>query len=227
MLAVSTRPPLATLWPWYPQETRDAAVTRRGTPSRPSHAQETPLQRFGATLRQYRQQRGLSHRALASSIGIRSSYISEIELGKRNIAVLTLLRMTHALHIPAAWLFTQVDPRATVPPSVERDVLLSRGTQHTPLPSDTTPSLPSGDPATLLHLLGATLRQYRQRQGLTHKALAAQTGLDQSYVGEIERGERNVSVLNLVRLADALKLPVTHLLAPVDTYQSPSPPLSE
>ena len=50
------------------------------------------------------------------------------------------------------------------------------------------------------------MRHYRQQQGLTHKALAAQTGLDNSYIGEIERGERNVSVLNVVRITHALGL---------------------
>ena len=48
---------------------------------------------------------------------------------------------------------------------------------------------------TLLPLLGATLRHYRQQFGLTHKALAARTGLTPTYIGEIERGRRNLSVL--------------------------------
>ncbi len=80
---------------------------------------------------------------------------------------------------------------------------------------------------TLLQLLGTTIRHYRQQQGFTHKILAAKTGLDNSYIGEIERGERNVSVLNVVRIADALGLSVSHLLAPLDIFQSPSPRLPE
>jgi transcriptional regulator with XRE-family HTH domain len=68
------------------------------------------------------------------------------------------------------------------------------------------------------------MRQYRQYQGLTQKVLAAKTGLDNSYIGEVERGERNVSVLNVIRIADALGLSVSHLLAPLDILQNPSPP---
>ena len=60
--------------------------------------------------------------------------------------------------------------------------------------------------------------------GLTQKVLAAKTGLDNSYIGEVERGERNVSVLNVIRIADALGLSVSHLLAPLDILQNPSPP---
>jgi transcriptional regulator with XRE-family HTH domain len=71
------------------------------------------------------------------------------------------------------------------------------------------------------------MRQSRQYQGLTQKGLAAKTGLDNSYIGEVERGERNVSVLNVVRIADALGLSVSHLLAPLDILQTPSPPFPE
>jgi transcriptional regulator with XRE-family HTH domain len=179
------------------------------------------------TLRAYRKQRGLSQRALTARTGIPSSYISEIEQGRRNIAVLALLRLAHALDIPAAWLLVGLDTRTTVTPPILCDPLPSRGVQDATVTHDVTPSLQPGDPDTLLHLLGATLRQYRQQRGLTHKALAAKTGLDNSYIGEIERGERNVSVLNLVRLADALELSVSPLLAPLGTCQSLSPPLSE
>jgi transcriptional regulator with XRE-family HTH domain len=87
------------------------------------------------------------------------------------------------------------------------------------------PSPQPDDSTTLLQLLGTTIRHYRQQQGLTHKTLAAKTDLDNSYIGEIERGERNVSVLNVVRIADALGLSVSHLLAPLDIFQNPSPPL--
>jgi transcriptional regulator with XRE-family HTH domain len=198
-------------------------VTHRDTASSPPPPPDTPLQRFGALLRQYRQQRGLSQKALTARTGIPSTYISEIEQGLRNIAVLALLRLAHALDIPAAWLLVGLDPSATVPPPVVRAPLSSRGAQPTTGPHDAMPSLQAGDPHTRLHLLGATIRLYRQQQGLTHKALAAKTGLDNSYIGEIERGERNVSVLNLVRLAHALGLSVSHLLAPLDTSQRPSP----
>ena len=202
-------------------------MTHRDTPSRPPHPQDLALQRFGVTLRAYRQQRGLTQPALAASTGIRRAYISQIETGKRNIAVLTLLRLARALHIPAAWLVTPLDTRAPLPLLPASDALHSRGARDRGVTAPETSSPQQGAATTLLQLLGATMRHYRRQQSLTHKALAAKTGLDKSYIGEIERGERNLSVLNVVRIADALGLSVSQLLAPLESFQSLSPPLPE
>jgi len=202
-------------------------VTHRAPSSNPSRPHDTPLQRFGATLRQYRQQRGLSHRALAARTGIRSSYISEIELGKRNISVLTLLRITHVLRIPSAWLFAQVDTRAPLAPPTPCDLLTSREVQDAAVTQDDRPPTRPDDQATLLPLLGATIRQARKDQRLSQPALAARTGLSFGYISEIELGQRNLSVLNLVRIADALGLSVADVLLTIKTRQSPSPPLTQ
>ncbi len=91
---------------------------------------------------------------------------------------------------------------------------------------DRPPTRPD-DQATLLPLLGATIRQARKDQRLSQPALAARTGLSFGYISEIELGQRNLSVLNLVRIADALGLSVAHLLAPLETRQSPSSPLTQ
>jgi transcriptional regulator with XRE-family HTH domain len=201
-------------------------VTHRNTSSNPSRPQDTPLQLFGATLRQYRKQRRLSQRALAASTGIRNRYISDIERGLHNIAVLMLLRLAHALEIPAACLLARLDTRITLAPLAAGDPLTSRYTPHVVGSYEDTPPIPRGDPATLLRLLGATLRQYRQNQALSQPTLATRAGLTFGYISEIERGQRNLSVLSLVRIADALGLSVAHLLAPLETRQSPSPPLT-
>lgn len=59
-----------------------------------------------------------------------------------------------------------------------------------------------------LLLIGSNIRTIRQRAGLTQEKLALKTGLDRSYVGGVERGERNISVLNLKKCADALKVDI-------------------
>ncbi|WP_233838743.1 helix-turn-helix domain-containing protein [Paraburkholderia sp. ZP32-5] len=68
------------------------------------------------------------------------------------------------------------------------------------------------DDAGHLKMLGAALRQYRRDQGWSQEALAYATGIDRSHMGRIERGERNLTILNLVRIADALKCPPSKLL---------------
>jgi DNA-binding XRE family transcriptional regulator len=81
----------------------------------------------------------------------------------------------------------------------------------------TTPQPEPRNPSTALHRLGATIRQYRRYRGLTQRALAERTGLNVTYLGEIERGVRNLSVLTLLRIADALQLRPSRFLRPFDT----------
>jgi transcriptional regulator with XRE-family HTH domain len=79
----------------------------------------------------------------------------------------------------------------------------------------------------LLPVLGATICQYRKHQRLTHKALAARTGLSPTYIGEIELGHRNLSVLSLLRIAEALELSVATLLAPLEPHHRAALPRTE
>ncbi len=64
----------------------------------------------------------------------------------------------------------------------------------------------------LLLALGARVRTLRQAQGFSQDDLASRAGLHRTYVGGVERGERNVSLLNLAKLASALDVPLPSLL---------------
>ncbi len=64
----------------------------------------------------------------------------------------------------------------------------------------------------ILKRFGANLREYRHRAGLSQEKLAAKAGIDRTYVGGAERGERNVALVNVVRLADALGIRPAQLL---------------
>ena len=52
--------------------------------------------------------------------------------------------------------------------------------------------------------LGAAVRQYRADAKLSQEELAQLSGLHRTYIGGIERGERNVSIENILRIANAL-----------------------
>jgi transcriptional regulator with XRE-family HTH domain len=52
---------------------------------------------------------------------------------------------------------------------------------------------------------GDAIRAIRKEQGISQEAFAVKCGLDRSYFGAVERGERNVSLTNIVRIAEALE----------------------
>ena len=60
--------------------------------------------------------------------------------------------------------------------------------------------------------VGASLRRLRHEREMTIEQLAEHAGLHANYVGSVERGERNVTVFNLWRLAAGLGLKATTLL---------------
>lgn len=59
---------------------------------------------------------------------------------------------------------------------------------------------------------GRRLRQLRQGRGLSQEELADNAGLDRSYVGSVERGERNISLESICKLAEALEADPAELL---------------
>ena len=69
----------------------------------------------------------------------------------------------------------------------------------------------AGDP--VLAALGAAIRRERSARGLSQEALAVDADLDRSYMGGVERGEHNLTVMNLVKIAGALKLTPSALFA--------------
>lgn len=62
-------------------------------------------------------------------------------------------------------------------------------------------------------IFARNLRKYREIQGLSQEKLAELAGLHRTYVGSVERGERNISLDNMERLANALGRSVVDLLA--------------
>lgn len=58
----------------------------------------------------------------------------------------------------------------------------------------------------LLKELGKKIRRVRERIGWSQEKLSFESSLHRTYVSSVERGERNISVLNLCRLAGALSV---------------------
>ena len=71
----------------------------------------------------------------------------------------------------------------------------------------------ASDESGALKRLGSLVRECRGELNLSQEALADAAGIDRSHMGKIERGERNVTLLNLVRIAAALGRPPSDLLS--------------
>jgi transcriptional regulator with XRE-family HTH domain len=56
---------------------------------------------------------------------------------------------------------------------------------------------------------GDALRELRKERGISQEGLALKSGLNRGYYGDVERGERNVSLANMLKIADALEIPVS------------------
>ena len=71
--------------------------------------------------------------------------------------------------------------------------------------------------AHIARALGRAIRETRQSRGLTQEELAASIGLHRTYVGDVERATRNVTVETLKRLADGLGIPMWKLVQMAET----------
>lgn len=67
-----------------------------------------------------------------------------------------------------------------------------------------------------LHIVGSDIRRRRSANGLSQEAFADLCGLDRTYIGGVERGERNVSIVNLLRISNALNVRLSELLTCLD-----------
>jgi transcriptional regulator with XRE-family HTH domain len=61
-------------------------------------------------------------------------------------------------------------------------------------------------------LFGKRLAQLRKERGWSQEQLALESGLARSYLGGIERGQRNIALLNICRLAGTLGIPASELM---------------
>ena len=59
--------------------------------------------------------------------------------------------------------------------------------------------------------IGKNIREVRIDRNLSQESLASLAGLDRTYIGGVERGERNISVLNITKITKALNISINQL----------------
>jgi transcriptional regulator with XRE-family HTH domain len=67
------------------------------------------------------------------------------------------------------------------------------------------------DDIRFLRKVGHRIRELRMERGLTQAQLADQCNLHRTFIGSVERGERNVSILNLRAISKQLRTPIQEL----------------
>ena len=64
--------------------------------------------------------------------------------------------------------------------------------------------------------LGSVIRERRRASGISQEAFATEVGIHRTYIGAVERGERNVSLANILRIARALNVSAAQLFKEAD-----------
>jgi transcriptional regulator with XRE-family HTH domain len=67
-------------------------------------------------------------------------------------------------------------------------------------------------PDDLLTQLGKRIKRLRQSRGWTQVVMAERIGIDRSFLADVERGKRNISILNLHLIAAGLNISLSKLL---------------
>lgn len=65
--------------------------------------------------------------------------------------------------------------------------------------------------------LGKRIRELRKNKGFSQEAFAYEVGLDRTYMGSVERGERNIAAINLIRIAKTLRVEAGELFPSIKT----------
>ncbi len=60
--------------------------------------------------------------------------------------------------------------------------------------------------------VGATIRKFRRKKGWSQEKLAFEANLHRAYIGQIERGEKNIGIKNIEKIAKALNVSLKQLM---------------
>lgn len=74
--------------------------------------------------------------------------------------------------------------------------------------------------ADIKRLFGKNVRAYREKRGISQEKLAHLCSLHRTYIGGIERGERNISLGNIQKISDALQIKITDLFKGINAKKN-------
>ena len=134
---------------------------------------------FGALLKSKRIELGLTQEELAERAQLHYTYVGSVERGERNIAFENIIALARAL---------KISPKELMPTG---EKIQKPNSQHT---------------ISEKKAFGNLIKRKRLELGFTQAELAEKALMDYSYIGAIERGEKNIGLENIIALANALEL---------------------
>ena len=72
----------------------------------------------------------------------------------------------------------------------------------------------------LTHIVGLRIQYYRKNWGYTQEKLSQLSDVHPSYIGQVERGEKNITIKSLQRITNALDVPLSSLFIGIDQKAS-------
>lgn len=71
----------------------------------------------------------------------------------------------------------------------------------------------------IVNIIGARIRSYRKSQNLSQEVLAEKADLHPTYLGQIERGEKNATIESIQKISNALNVPMSTLFSNLPTAE--------
>lgn len=68
----------------------------------------------------------------------------------------------------------------------------------------------------ILAIFGSAIRKIRTDKGMSQEQLAFKAGLHRTYIGSIERGEKNISLINIEKLASGLDCSISYIISKME-----------
>lgn len=81
---------------------------------------------------------------------------------------------------------------------------------------------PLSNSAPLKQLFGATIRKYRQKLGVSQEELAWRAEMHRTYLADVERGARNLSLSSIARLVNAIGVPLSAFFSTLESVELPN-----
>lgn len=166
---------------------------------------------------------GLSQEELAHQVGLHRTYMSDIEKGTRNLTLHTLVMLADGLQVSCRYLIRQAetspgeDPELPTPelglkPKTIRQRVQKTKPKEVQVDHSSTSMNRTEEQEIFEKALAFVIKRDRRILGLSQEELAHRAGIHRTYMSDIEKGKRNMTLQTLVLLAEGLQVSCSYII---------------